>query len=102
NESGLLVVQLNDLAAREHAEAEAVERYERACILEHTGEVGVVYLGADYAHTAAVPGLCVGLAGLYLLEGLFEVGEYQLLRAAETHHVDDVELVTGHGRILEL
>ena len=102
DESGLLVVQLYHFPAGEHAEAEAVERYERACILEHAGKVGVVHLGADDAHTAAVPGLRVDLAVADFLQGLLQVGQDELLRTAEAYHVDDVELVAGDGRILEL
>ena len=72
-EGGLLVIELYDLAAREHTEAETVEADERAGLLEHAGEVRVVDLAAHDAYAAAVPGLGVGLALLDFRKGLLQI-----------------------------
>ena len=60
-EGGLLVIELYDLAAREHTEAETVEAYERAGLLEHAGEVRVVDLAAHDATRQRYQGLGSGL-----------------------------------------
>ena len=57
----LLVVQLDDLAAGQRAEAEAVENDEGPGLLEHPGEVRVVHLGADYATRQRYQGFASGL-----------------------------------------
>ena len=54
---------------------------------------------ADYADAAAVPGLRIRLALFDLRQRLLQVRQDQPLRAAEAHHVDDVELIARDGRV---
>ena len=96
------VVELDDFTARRAAEAETVGNDHRAGVFDHAGHVEVVDLGADEGHTAAIPRLGVDFSLLDLCQRFLQVREDLALRAAVSNQVEDMELITGDGRILEL
>ena len=98
----VLIVELDDLAARRGAEAETVGNDERAGLLDHAGHVQIVDLGADDGDAGTIPRFRIDLALLDLLQGLLQIGKDLRLRAAVSHEVQDVELITGDGRVLHL
>ncbi len=99
---GLVVLELDDLAAGRGAEAVTVGHDQRADVLNELGELGIVDLGADDGDAGAEGGLGVGLAGLELLQRLLQVGEDQLGGTHIAHQTDHVELVAGDDRVLGL
>ena len=101
-QSGLVVVELDDLPAGGGAVAVAIHHHHGAAVLQHLGQAGVVDLAAYHGHTGPVPGLGIGFALLQLLQRLPEVGEDQVLGAGVAHQVQHVELVAGDDGVLRL
>ena len=96
------VVELDDFTARRAAEAETVGNDHRAGVFDHAGHVEVIDLGTDEGHTAAIPRLSVDFSLLDLCQRLLQVREDLALRAAVSNQVEDVEFITGDGRVLQL
>ena len=90
------------LPAGQRAEAVAVGYDARTAHLDKLCKLRIVDLGAYEHDLCSVVGLLVRFAGLELLSRLAQLIDDEVLRAYERYELDDVELVAGDGRVIEL
>ena len=101
-QGGLVVLELDDLAAGRGAEAVAVRDNQSAAALDELGEVVVVDLGADDGDSRTVGVDLVGFALSQLLQRLAQVGQNQALGTRVGDQVEHMELIAGDDGVVRL
>ena len=82
-----LVSHLYLLSSVQRTIAVLVGDHQRAAALDELGEIGIVIFRTGENYLNAVVGLCIGFAGLEILERFTQIREDQILRA---DHRDEI------------
>ena len=96
------LLDIDVLSGLERAVAVSVGYYESSAAFDQLDEVRIVVLGTGEQDLDLVVRLVVRLSCLELFECLSELVDDQVLRADHRYKVDDAELVTCDGRVVEL